>query len=164
MKNIFLFALVITVAFLGCGESKQEKKYEVSQHELDSFQNTLKKNAINNVVSDAMANIKDAPVIVTSYKVVKAEYGNYRNVYLEYKNVSKKKVSAIKFRWYGENAFGDAADIGYNGIGGGFTEHPLSAGASNDGEWEVLSNNLKKLKSAWVSEVMFADGTKWETK
>lgn len=152
--------LLYILFLFGCQDAAKPE-YKVSKHELDSFKNKLISDDAKNTVTKAVADSKNSPVQITVSRVVKSESGNFRNVYLEYKNVSKKKIVGIKFNWYGENVFGEAADLGYNGIGGGFTDHSLSPGSSDDGEWDVLSNNLKKIKSAWATEVMFADGSKW---
>ncbi len=79
------------------------------------------------------------------------------------KNVSKKTISAIRFKWTGINAFGEPADMGItNGEGGGFDDDKLRPSKSNSGEWSILSRDLKKVTKAWAYEVVFEDGTKWE--
>lgn len=105
-----------------------------------------------------------SPVKIVSAKITSGEYSNFRNVRLRYKNVSEKKVVGIKFGWYGENVFGEPADMGnpvLNGYGGGFTEDVLRPGSSDAATFEILSNNAKKLKYSWVREVVFDDGSKW---
>jgi len=84
---------------------------------------------------------------------------------LTYKNVSGKKIEAIRFRWYGEDAFGDPADMGglfNDGTGGGFDDDPLRPGQTRTSSWDILSSRGKKVKKAWAYEVAFSDGTKWE--
>ena len=51
------------------------------------------------------------PVIVYKSKLVEKEYSNYKDIKLYYKNISKKDISAIRFEWYGENAFNEPADM-----------------------------------------------------
>jgi|GEM_PF-1435837 len=107
----------------------------------------------------------DSPVKITSARFIEKEYSNYKSVRLSYRNISGKKIDAIKFRWYGTNAFGDPAECGsYSdiGLGGGFTDDPLGAGNSDYGIWDILSKDGKTIKRAWVTEVAFHDGTKWE--
>ena len=106
---------------------------------------------------------KECPVKILSSHPVSEEYSNYKSVYLSYKNVSKKTIIAIRFRWTGTNAFGEPADMGIkDGEGAGFSDDKLRAGKVDDGTWEILSKDLKKITKAWVYEVSFEDGTKWE--
>jgi len=108
-----------------------------------------------------------APVKVLSARFVEREYSNYKDISLRYKNVSNKRVSAIRFKWYGVNAFNEPADVGgvmNNGWGGGFDDEGLGAGNTNSNNWNVLSKDGKKILIAFPYEVAFADGTKWELK
>ena len=106
-----------------------------------------------------------SPVIVYKSKLVEKEYTNYKDIKLYYKNISKKNISAIRFEWYGENAFNEPADMGsYSvlGVGGGFTDDVLRVGASSSGVWEISSKDGKKIISARAYEVVFNDGSKWQ--
>lgn len=105
-----------------------------------------------------------APVKVLSAKFVEEEYSNYKNVRLSFKNTSNKKISAIRFKWYGENAFNEPADMTgiVDGWGGGFTDDGLRAGATDYATWNVYSKDGKKILIAYPYEVAFDDGTKWE--
>jgi hypothetical protein len=108
-----------------------------------------------------------APVKVLSSRLVQREYSSYKDIRLTYKNVSGKRISAIRFRWYGKTAFNDPADMGNSfqeGFGGGFDDDPLGIGKSTTSEWSILSKNAKKVVLAWPTEVAFEDGTKWELK
>jgi hypothetical protein len=137
----------------------------VREKHADSVSKVTRQNSDVAILSEHLASVITAPVRVTKYTVVKSDGGRYKNIYLEYKNYSGKKVEAIKFSWYGVNAFGEPAEMGYvGGYGGGFTDDPLSKNGSSSGEWEVLSRDLKKIKAAWVIEVAFADGTTWKNK
>lgn len=49
------------------------------------------------------------------------------------------------------------------GLGGGYTDDILSPGKTDDGEWGILSRDAKKVVAAWVTEVVFEDGTKWKS-
>lgn len=104
-----------------------------------------------------------APVKVLSARFVEKEYSNYKDISLKYKNVSKKRISAIRFKWYGENAFNEPADMGAlnEGWGGGFTDDILKPGATGYGTWGILSKDGKKVLIAYPYEVAFEDGTKW---
>jgi len=72
---------------------------------------------------------------------------------------SNKDISAIRFRWCIINAFGELADRGY---GNGANDIKLRVGKSNSSEWSLLSRDAKKIVSAWPTEIVFEDGTKWE--
>lgn len=106
-----------------------------------------------------------SPIKVTSSSLVKKEYSNYKDIRLTYKNVSNKPVSGIRFEWYGENAFGEPADMGSSfnsGEGRGFTDETLRPGKSTYGEWSILSRDAKKILYARPYEVVYSDGTKWK--
>lgn len=105
-----------------------------------------------------------APVKVINAKFVTQEYSNYKDVSLKYKNVSQKKISAIRFKWYGENAFNEPADMGSldNGWGNGFTDDLLRPGVTESGVWSVLSKDGKKILIAYPYEVAFEDGSIWK--
>jgi hypothetical protein len=105
-----------------------------------------------------------APIKVLSAKFIKKEYSNYKDIELQYKNVSNKVVTAIRFKWYGENAFNEPADMGglREGWGGGFSDDPLKPGASDYGQWGILSRDGKKVLIAYPYEVVFKDGSKWK--
>jgi len=100
-----------------------------------------------------------SPVKIQSNKLVKKEYSDYRNISITFKNVGKKDISAIRFRWCIINAFGELADRGY---GNGANDIKLRVGKSNSSEWSLLSRDAKKIVSAWPTEIVFEDGTKWE--
>ncbi|WP_409965984.1 hypothetical protein PIECOFPK_02391 [Mycovorax composti] len=115
----------------------------------------------NSIFSDT-AKLKDAPIKVTKARFYQEEYSNFKGVSLTFKNISSKKVTAIRFKWYGENAFGEPADAGgFNGWGGGFTDKSLSPGRSMTLQWNVLSRDGKKIIVAYPTEVVFEDGGKW---
>src|SRR5262245_19614996 len=93
---------------------------------------------IKNVLFDTIG-VSTAPVRVISAKLVTREYSNYKDIWLSWKNVGSKKIAAIRFRWYGTNAFGEPVDMGtpsiHEGFGGGFSDRTLSPGRTDDGTW-----------------------------
>ncbi len=108
-----------------------------------------------------------SPVKILKAKAVAIEYSNTKNVYLLYKNVSKKAIQGIRFRWYGLNAFGEPAEFSnyiVPGFGGGFSDDMLRPGKTDDGTWDVYSKDAKKIVLAWPYEVSFADGSSWKLK
>ena len=50
-------------------------------------------------ISKDTATTKDYPVKIISAGPFQNEYSNYKGVRLTYKNVSGKRISAIKFKW-----------------------------------------------------------------
>lgn len=99
---------------------------------------------------------------VLSARFVSDGYSSYKDVALSYKNVSNKKISAIRFKWYGENSFNEPVDMGSSeGWGSGFDDDGLRPGAKGYGHWNVLSRDGKKILIAYPYEVAFEDGTKW---
>lgn len=105
-----------------------------------------------------------APVKVLSARFTKKEYSTYKDISLTFKNVSSKVVSGIRFKWYGENAFNEPADMSgiIDGWGTGFTDDELKPGKTDSGTWGVLSKDGKKVLIAYPYEVAFKDGTKWK--
>ncbi|MES2268748.1 MAG: hypothetical protein V4520_18435 [Bacteroidota bacterium] len=174
MKGFIIIMIIVGLA-CGCQQPIQKSK-EQNAAELDSFSKAQYgesaeehvKKMVDQSIAKAMLDtvgLSRAPVKVIQSKVVKQEYSNFRSVYLKYKNISKKTISAIKFEWYGTNAFNDPADLGSiyaKGFGGGFTDDELRPGRSEGSTWNVLSRDAKKLKLAWPIEVSFSDGTKWK--
>lgn len=150
-------------------EAKMHKKYIDSLN--DNYIKRTSKDSNASTVSDFTSDtigMSVAPVRVIQSRIVKKEYSNYRDIELVYKNFSKKKVTAIRFQWFGINSFNEPADMGYSsfarGYGGGFTDDPLSPGKTDDGQWSITSRDAKKVVAAWVTEVAFADGTTWKNK
>lgn len=130
----------------------------------DSVSDNIERTIIDEVFGDTLG-LYQSPINVKSFKIIKSESGNYRNVKLTYKNNSMKTVTAIKFRWKGLNAFDEPADLGSafaDGYGSGFTDVILKQGKSQTSVWPVLSRDAKELTLAWVTEVVYEDGSKWK--
>ena len=89
----------------------------------DSLRGVIDKEVNEKVYGVDSASIQNSPVKILSAKPIEKEYSNYKDIRLTWKNVSNKKISAIKFRWKGINAFGEDADmdIGSGGYGSGFS-------------------------------------------
>lgn len=133
--------------------------------------NIIKKSdsTTQSVIKDALfdtAGLSQAPVKVLTAKLVAREYSNSKDIRLTWKNVSDKHVAAIRFKWYGLNAFGEPADMGASGVlkgmGTGYVDRRLNPGNSDSGEWDIMSNDGKKIILAWPYEVAFEDGTQWK--
>lgn len=166
-----LLYIIAAFSFLSCkNEITEAKKTDdlidslersiLVQKKVDSM---IKKSTIDRI-SDTTG-MKDCPIKILSAKFIKEEYSNYKKVKLVYKNISKKKIQAIRFEWYGINSFNEPADMtgSYEeGLGGGFTDEILNPGSTNSGIWNVLSVDGKKILYSRAYEVAFTDGTKWE--
>ena len=179
LETVYLEA---PVSFELLNEKQENIRFKITFASKDSFETACAKNigespnTIEEVVSKSreekngvgakydIGGLYKAPVVVTSAKFVTKEYSNYKDVSLSFKNVSDKKISAIRFKWYGENSFNEAADMGglRNGWGGGFTDDAIRVGAKDYATWSVLSRDGKKILIAYPYEVAFEDGTKWE--
>lgn len=164
MKNLLFLITYILMA--SCNDETKNQSASskldpiLKQHMVDSMVNNTIKDAI---LKDTIS-LADCPVEILSSKPIKKEYSNYKSIYVSYKNISHKTITAIRFKWYGVNAFNEPADMGSisNGIGGGFADDMLKPGKSDSGEWNILSRDLKKVIKAWAYEVAFEDGTKWK--
>jgi hypothetical protein len=105
-----------------------------------------------------------APVKILEAKITKDDEINIRNIYLSFKNVSGKKITSIRFKWWGINAFGEPADMDLSsdkGLGSGFIDDELGIGKISNATWQLWGQDAKKIIAAWPYEVAFDDGTKW---
>ncbi len=169
MKKIIY--ILIAMALTSCMNSA-EKQAQKEKAKLDSTIAAIErqeeieqkvKQSIHDAIFDTVG-LSESPVKVYEYGLIKQNYSSYRNIYLRYKNVSDKIVSGVRFKWYGENVFGEAADMGGypEGFGGGYMDNTLRPGKKDYGEWSILSRDAKKVILAWPYEVVFEDGSKWE--
>jgi hypothetical protein len=174
MKQIQLIALGLIglIVFGSCGGSDKplKTKDEIEQEYLDSLDLEIEsaerfEEYKTNLNWDTVG-IENSGLIITNARFVKKEYSSYKDIQLKYKNVSGKKIKAIKFKWYGVDAFGEPADCGginQDGFGGGFDDSGLGIGRQTSGNWSILSSNGDKIVKAWPNEIAFEDGTKWKS-
>ncbi|MBE4949956.1 hypothetical protein [Chryseobacterium culicis] len=170
MKKYYLIAFAV---LLSCNKKDKPESIVSKSNTEDSIQ--LLANQVTDSVIKSMDIAEDfkgsfsnkkllenSPVEVLSAEFIKKQYSNYKDVKITYKNISDKKIEGIKFEWYGENTFGEPADMGAsNGKGSGFTDNPLSPGKTDYGVWNILSSDGKKIIGARAYEVVYSDGTKW---
>lgn len=165
MKKAFLLLCYTTI--LSCN-SKKEKVYTPEEKvEIEQIKDSILTDIRKGTLQKFSENVGEQdPVQVVKATLFKEEYSNSKSIRLTYKNISGKKIEAIRFYWTGVNAFGEAADMGsaIEGVGGGYADDPLGAGKSRTSEWSIYSRDGKKVTKAWAKEVVFADGTKWVLK
>ncbi len=173
MKHFIYTIISIHLICVSCKEGKKDETdalIEQADKFLDSIA-TAKK--VDSMVKSTMRSayfdttgISTSPIKVLSTRIVKNEYSAYRDISLTWKNISNKKISAVRFKWYGVNAFNEPADMGsgFDGLGGGMSDDALQPGKTDNSEWSILSSNVKKILCAWPYEVAFADGTFWKQK
>ena len=167
MKNIILI-ISLALTAISCKNNNPKSETEKLLNEVRKSQmiDSIIQSTQKNIYLDSTG-MDNSPVLVTSAKLVSQEYSNYKNIRLTYKNISKKTIQAIRFEWYGENSFGEPADMGTKsiiipGAGGGFTEVDLKPNSTTTSEWDILSKDGKKILMARAYEVAFTDGTKWK--
>jgi len=169
MKKLLLIASIVLL--FSCENKTANRQMEYTGKDrvmFDSIKESLLAKSQERVRDDAKITdtlgMYKSPVKIVKAIMVASESGKYRNVRLQYKNVSNLKVTAIKFMWKGETAFLEPADMGntfLEGYGGGFTDDALKPNETTSGTWSILSDNAKTIE-AWVTEVVFEDKTKWK--
>lgn len=167
------FLIVLIIAITSCQSTSSDndktdslgiKPGQTEEQRIAEIKDSLSRRIQEAMANDSAILAANAPVKVTSAKPVEKEYSNYKDIHLVWKNVSKKTISAIRFKWTGINAFGEPAEVGAisGSIGGGFSDERLKPGKSQSGTWEITSRDLKKVTKAWAYEVVFEDGSKWQ--
>lgn len=117
MIRFFIIAY-LTFAMYSCkqssAESKAKSEYDeiVTAAQVKKMTDSLVGNVMKNVAVGDTSNVHTAPVKILRAVFVKREYSSYKNVSLTYKNISDKKIEAVKFKWYGVDAFNEPADMG----------------------------------------------------
>lgn len=161
-KLIICFILIISIrGLMSCKNKPEEPTYE----EIAAAQERVDKH-----MKDAMfdtVGLSESPVVVTKSWLYKEEYSTFKNIAFTYKNKSDKKIDAVRFRWYGLDAFGEPAEMGTSiveGFGTGYDDDAISPGKSRTVRFSIYSSDAKKIVLVWPYEVAFADGTKWEVK
>lgn len=166
--KIMLHVLILII-ILSCKEEPHIKTPE-EQKRYDSIYKAIKKESDDHMVSllTDTTGVWESPIQVLSYKITKDEYASFKQVELTVKNISDKNVDAVRFKWFGFDAFGDpATGMGHpfeDGYGGGYSDETIKPGNVETYTWRTTSTNLKKLKNAWPVEVVYEDGSKWELK
>jgi hypothetical protein len=181
MRQISLLIIILNIASCSNnpdsskqivdGQVREESSFsdntsdEVLKYQAKKVADSLIKDVTRSFLFDTTG-LYLSPVKVLKYRLYKEGYSSYRNISVTYRNNSRKKISAIRFTWYGTNAFKEPADMGgyglLKGFGGGYDDNVLNVGSSRTSSWEILSSDAKKVILAWPTEVMFSDGSKWD--
>jgi len=156
MEKLKVLVFVLFVAACGSEPSPGESTKLIQ----DKSAGSLTVNTIE-PENDDTTGTSTAPVKVLQAKPHRNDYSAYRDIMLQFRNVSDKDISGIKFAWRGIDAFGNPADIG---TGQGFFDLGLKAGCQVSGKFSIHSPNLKTVTRAWVTEVAFEDGSTWTLK
>ena len=170
MKLIFVSTILI-FALLQC-KSSPKQEHSVRKSTVDTFRIGKKNDSLFEAEEDSISSFEfevnkegKAPVKVLNAAFVSKINTEYKDVQITYKNISKKVIASIQFRWIGVNAAGKPAEVGQPDIddaGGGIEEDSLAAGKQQTSVWAISSRDGKKITRVWVHEVVFTDGTKWE--
>ncbi|WP_143883294.1 hypothetical protein [Chryseobacterium binzhouense] len=159
-----LLPILILIFLFSC---KTEIEKASEQQIKDSIMNVLMDEMGDNFIERNFNNneIKNAPVKILFCKFVQDSTSTQRNIELFYKNVSKKNIVAVRFKWYGENIYGDPADMGiYKGYGGGSSEQLVKPNEEAVVSWNNYSNDGKNIIGCRPEEIVFEDGSKWKLK
>lgn len=165
LVSLLLFILMFTLCSCETGIKTKESTVTdvLIQQKAKKYTDSIIADAKFNAAFDTVG-LSKSPIKIISSKLIKSEYSSYRDIDLTYKNVSGKKIDAIRFSWYGINAFAEPADMGTSilpGFGGGVDDDPLLPGKTRTSSWNIMSRDGKKIVLAWPREVAFTDGTKW---
>lgn len=159
-------AYILTLFLLcRCNNPQAGSTPAETQQPVDS----AKPNNLTEMVNAAMfdtVGVATAPVRVMLARLVTGDQSAYKSIRLTWQNVGSKKIAAIRFNWYGLNAFGEPAEMGGNkvtGFGSGFVDRSLAPGATDTGTWPIMSKDGKKVVMVWPYEIAFEDGTKWKS-
>lgn len=166
ISKVWTITLLILFAAISCNranikESATHKQtFSLAEEKIqEPISDTLKQNFLNTT------NIQNSPVKIISSKLLKNQYSEHKDIELIYKNVSKKKITAIRFEWYCENAFNKPANGKFFFVKGkaeGYTNKALKTKESRSEIWEDFSTDAKTIISARAYFVSFSDGTNWK--
>jgi hypothetical protein len=168
-----VLSIALCLLFFSC--TPKHKKL-TDQEFIDSFSTATRiHHMADSMVQESMRNamfdttgLSTSPIKVISARLFKGEYSSFRSISLTFKNVSDRRIEAIRFKWYGIDAFGEPADMGTSslveGFGGGFDDSPIGPGKTRTSSWSILSSRGRKVVLAWPNEIAFSDGSKWEIK
>lgn len=132
---------------VGCSNTDLEKE----SAKVDSIQRAKLMDTVN---------MNTCPIEIVHSELIP---GALKQIKLNYRNVSARRIIRISFTWYGLNAKNKPADngIGNTGISGGITESALDPGAYGFEAWQAGGQTMGRLVAVWPSEVIYSDGSRW---
>lgn len=162
----FIYIIIALALMAGCNTQSAEEKAAKEKAKQDSIAISLlfEQQEQNDQSKFDTLGLSKSPIKIISAKLYKRSYSKYRDIQITYKNISDKAIEAIRFEWYGENAFGEPADMGdYSniGYGYGFTDDKIKPNKTATKYWNIYSKDGKNVVLAWPYEVVFDDGSKW---
>lgn len=166
-------ALILVILIATSCTTKNKKDHFSMKKETNSYQINKQVDPENNLSqSDSIkqsflntAGCNESPVKIISSKLLKNQYSDHKDIELIYKNISKKKIGAIRFEWYCENAFNKPANGKFFFIKGkceGYTNLAINTKQTRSQIWESFSTDAKTIISARAYFVAFSDGTTWK--
>lgn len=169
MKKIIVTFIVIIL--LSCTNKKSNKTTPIIQDD-NHIKNTTEINE-KEIIDSVKHNFlntqksKNSPVKIISFKLLKNQYSDHKDIQLTYKNTTRKNIKAIKFEWYCENVFDKPASGQFffvKGISRGHTDILLEPRKTTSKIWEDFSTDAHTIIAARAYFVVYTDGTQWELK
>lgn len=172
MKTFFLSLTILIL--ISCNtkikkdiiQDNNKKEHNIVNKNVEQKEGEKTKDSLKNTFLDTQKT-KSSPVKIISSKLLNNQYSDHKDIQLIYKNVTHKKINAIKFEWYCENAFDKPASGQFffiKGISNGHTDISLKPRDVHAKIWEDFSTDANKIIAARAYYVVFSDGTKWELK
>ncbi len=139
----------------------------LDEYEMDDYSHyvmdSVMKEAGDKIILDKVKNsLENSGVEITKVRITHDEYSpRWDNIKVNFKNNTGKTIKAIRFRWYdAKNAFGEELNLTY---GGGNITETIRPGVQTHGTWETYEDQMESVK-AYVSKIVFTDGTEWDNK
>lgn len=164
-QSRLISTLLFATTCLSCREERDPIKEAEVKAQVDEIMAKQRTNMANNMMFDSVG-VANGPIRIMVSFIHTDEITGQKSIATSYQNMSAKKIDAIKFHWYGENAFGEPAEMGdvnYKGFGGGYSDTELDPTKTYTASWTVPSSDVKKNIILWPAEVAFSDGTKWKS-
>lgn len=167
-KTLFLVILIATSCITKNKKHQFSMKKEINSYQVNKQIDPQNDLSPSDSTKQSFLNTKDckeSPIKIISSKLLKNQYSDHKDIKLIYKNVSKKKIGAIRFEWYCENAFNKPASGKFFFIKGkseGYTHLAINTRQTRSQIWEGFSTDAKTIISARAYFVTFSDGTTWK--
>ncbi len=160
MKIISL--LIITILFLNCNNPKHIGENYIKNKQLldtNSIDTILTQNKIYEEIIKENSDIK-----IIKARLSKNPYSDHKDIYITFKNLSKKPIKAIKFEWFCINSFDEPANGKYFYGQGRYKEkyvNLIKPGEIQTEHWEDFSTDASKITKIRAYYIVYTDGSKW---